>query len=101
MGSIMREPLYKVGEEIILVSKNWPAYNGEYVVEVVHKDGDITPKTPPTIIDTDGGYSYYLGFNVPDNSYTHWCEQSLRKKHKPSDDSFEDMMNKLKIGETV
>lgn len=100
----MREPLFEIQEEVIVCNPFNPELNGERVVL-----GSITlevfTKLYPTFAPNGSNYFYDLGvtfFGNRSGAICHYVgEKRLRKKHKPSDDSFEDMMSKLKIGETV
>jgi hypothetical protein len=102
----MSNPYFKIGEEVILQSKNLPNLNGEYVVEEVFLDGDVVYSSPKHRI-TSGGIAYTLFKDIrmevlSDGEYRRgWAQSALRKKHPPSDDNFEEMMSKLKEGETT
>jgi len=99
----MGNPLYQVGEEVILNSVNNPEYNGEYFIVKVVKKGDmyICRLTGHNVYPDGkyGLYSYIL--NVPhphpkENCEINWAERSLRKKHKPSEfGSYEQLMKNL------
>lgn len=99
---------FEIGEEVILVSKSRPYLNGEYVVTDIHKSSDI--------VENPFGENYRLPNDIPGyvycleslshqtpledgtqiEAYIHWLESSLRKKHKPSEFTFEELMVNLK-----
>jgi len=98
-----KQPFFSVGEEVILQSKKYPEYDGEYVIEeVFYGDDQLLCRLTGEIIPLfdDGVYSYI--FTVPlqetlrldDNTEALFPESDLRKKHKPADESFRDMMNR-------
>ncbi len=85
-------PLFQVGEEVILCSKRFPDANGEAVVTCrfyglsknIHS-GNIVE-----------GWKYKTDV-MPDRIHV-WEESVLRKKHKPSDQSLEDMIAEINKG---
>lgn len=92
--------LFEVGEHIILDSQSHPEYNGEYVIETI-----VTEANPHTCRFTankmhpDIDFAYVL--DVPMLSKTTerevlWKQSALRKKHRPSELSFSQLMNTLK-----
>lgn len=104
------KPLFSAGDPVVIQSKHYPEYNNQedIVNEVI--DTGITsfpslwrePETN-TLLRINSRYAYLLQYNTCRVSNTDsslivrtWGEKALRKKHKPSDDSFESMMNKLK-----
>ena len=107
MNTSVTRPLFSVGEEVILVSENLPQFNGEYVVTVIVCQGEThkcrhTGKT----IRYLGKYNYY-GYIldricVGEERLTEsiWAERALRKKYPPSEFTFDELMNNLKL-ETV
>lgn len=102
----MRKPYFHVGEEVILQSVSRPDLNGEYTVRQVLDDREtyICRATGENIRPYPEGFHYTLEEVVPlthDGFENCWRESALRRKHKPSDDSFEQMMNKLKEKEHV
>ena len=99
----MSNPYFKIGEEVILQSKDLPHLNGEYVVEEVLLDGDVVYSSPNNTV-TNRGITYTLFKDIRVKVLSDgecrrgWAQSALRKKHPPSDDSFEEMMSKLKEG---
>ena len=93
----MSRPKFQVGEEIILQSKSSPEYNGEYQVKDIigPNEGYIGRLGKVCYISTC--WSYDLGFEFPHNGdiCKSWLESALRKKHKPSDQSLEDMIKEI------
>lgn len=108
----MNNPIYQIGEEVILQSPRYPQYNGEYTIteiisgmEMFKKYGVLTNLNFSDIFYQLGGLSVELIRSISNASTGLKCDHvhqnSLRKKHKPSEDSFDTMISKLKIGETV
>lgn len=104
------KPLFSAGEPVVIQSKHYPEYNNQedIVNEVI--DTGITsfpslwrePETN-TLLRINSRYVYLLQYNTCRVSNTDsslivctWGEKALRKKHKPSDNSFESMMTELK-----
>lgn len=88
----MNNPYFSIGEEVILVSKDAPHLNGDYTVERVLQKGDTLTSTDGNIgIVSELGYSIGVAFT----RYDSWCQSALRKKHKPSDESFTNMISNL------
>lgn len=104
------KPLFSVGEEIIIQSKNYPEYNNkeDVVVEIIDTGIISFPSTweeliTGTLVIVVSRYAYLLqnhterrGNVSKEVKIRTWSERSLRKKHKPSGDSFESMMDKIK-----
>ena len=74
----MREAYFSVGEEVILVSVDHPELNGE--VKVLSREPELFSP----------GWSY--GLDVDVNGKNQWQESALRKKHKPSEFTFEQLI---------
>lgn len=87
--------LYEVGEVVILESKYFPEYNGEYVILDVCFDMFSNMSNNKT----EKQFAYYLGFESEVSPW--WKETSLRKKHEPSQQSFKDLMTTLKSPQKV
>lgn len=105
-GLTMRKSYFHVGEEVILQSVDRPDLNGEYTVRqvLVGRETYICRATGKKVRTYPEGFYYILEEVIPlthDGFEINWDESALRKKHKPSDDSFEQMMNKLKEKEHV
>lgn len=101
----MVAPYFSVGEEVILVSKTFPQYNGEYTIRKILCDDDRSFKcriSGHTITPRGEGTGYVLE-EILEQVYegvvieTSWAESSLRKKHKPAEgnESFKEMMSNL------
>lgn len=104
------KPLFSVGEEIVIQSRYYPDCNNkeDIVVEVIDTGCLNFPsiwKDPMTSskLRIRTRFLYRLKYNairkgnvVNTQVVASWCESALRKKHKPSDDSFDVMMDKLK-----
>ena len=90
----MSSPKFQVGDEVIFLSvKVSPGEWLDSVIEEVrfsatgfkHKSGGISPP----------GYLYYL------RGYSCAIEKNIRKKHKPSDQSFDQIIQSIKNGVPV
>ena len=96
----MNTPLFKVGERVGLGSKRLSQHNGEYIVHEVicQRDIYVCRLTGKKIIKTDGNFSYLMTEPLPelDGMEAHFLESSLRKLHKPSQFSFDELMQELK-----
>lgn len=85
----MKDPLYQVGEKVIL---EHPKYGGEYNVHYVF----------PMIVYDDKGccedsYGYDLGFATEEKlslgfNFSIWQQPQLRKKYQPSTQSLKEMI---------
>ena len=97
----MNTPKFKVGEEVILQSKGYLEYNGEYIVESV-----FTPNQ--TVTDRISGlkstnmsncfvyrFTQILKSKKKENVEISFLESALRKKYKPSEVSFSELMTSL------
>ena len=90
----MSNPYFSVGEEVILVSVDYPELNGDYIIL------DVMPPTGNIIRGRDGlmyrhnNLDYSIGEGGR-NGLDHWAQSALRKKHKPSTDSFTEMMSNI------
>lgn len=109
----MREPKFSVGERVILVSKSRPDLNGQ-----TYNILRVLPHNTPYICPFSGlggiinisshGYGYILDdpslmddLDSPGEPMgVVWDETALRKIPPTSEDSFRQMMEKLKQGET-
>lgn len=94
-------PKYSVGEVVIRQAPqtNYPEANGEYKVEEVITQKQFTSLHP--LVQADGDYYYKLsGFRVLKSpSHTgysyHSSEKFLRKKHEPSQMSFQSIIQNI------
>lgn len=93
-----RQPLFCVGEEVILSEDN-----KTYVVTQIVKPGgsfkDRVVKYERNSL-SNKRYGYLLNVSFPCKNQFEgeclWAEHMLKKKHKPSDMSFTELMNNLK-----
>jgi hypothetical protein len=83
----MREAYFDVGEEVILQSRGFPELNGN--ATVISKVYGVRRSSFDGI--SRKGWAYYLDVVGPNEAP--WREASLRKKHKPSEFSFEELIN--------
>jgi hypothetical protein len=77
-------PLFKIDEEVILSSPEYPEFNGEYIVHRIDSEPD--------------NHWYDLGFSCPEDAEfggTLWHERCLKKKHKPSSYGFDELINEM------
>lgn len=89
----MNHPYFSVGEEVILVSKMQPQYNGDQIVEYVIPPGEHPDPLNSNVIVEGPGYGYRLaGLSLHEDRGLYFDESALRKKYKPSDESFSELM---------
>lgn len=88
-NNLDKPPLFRVGEEVVLQSINYPELNGNAIVQKVDSGYEEGSKKPC--------YGYVL--NIGNPLYPGWAESALRKKHKPSDHSFDSLIAELKSKE--
>ena len=96
----MRKPYFHVGEEVILQSVSRPDLNGEYTVRRVLGVNELficrnTRKKIRVVNNLTYLLEEVVACNV-DGLEMSVHERVLRKKHKPSDDNFQQMMDKLR-----
>jgi hypothetical protein len=93
-------PLFSVGEVVILRSSNYSELNGEYPVLLIiyGLEGYTCPITNQYLISGDEGINYVLDMDFMDSDGTcnQWVQSSLRKKHQPSEQSFTELMQAIK-----
>ena len=97
----MDKPYFEVGEEVVLVSKYNPECNGDYIVCGIANHAQVEATLPDFgFIGVQIRHFYDLGFSreitskkgyAMDSPY--FGQPALRKKHKPSDESFSELMN--------
>ena len=97
------KPLFEVGEEVILCSMHSPELNGDAVVLSVIKPPSAEVKCPHCgrgwLRRRREGIVYYLNIEsirTKDKCCSPWRESALRKKHKGSDFSFDEMIKEIK-----
>lgn len=88
------QPYFSIGEEVVVQSSFSPEHNGEDIIESMMY-GTVTLKD-----DTTYEGWLYITEQQTDKTLS-YIEPSLRKKHKPSDESFHSLMSSLKIKEGV
>ena len=98
-------PKYSEGESVILQSINHPEYNGEYTVEKVLKNGDTyVCRSRGTLITRmdKPSFGYILNEVVVTGTNAvgfvveaAWQESALRKKHEPSQMSFQSLIQSI------
>ena len=99
----MKKPLFEVGEDVIIQSQDFPEASGECaVVEKIVGPGEkyVDRLSGNVFRNGSGKYAYLLSNKVPhpDGSGDEalWEESALRKKHKPSELSFKELVSSLK-----
>ena len=101
----MPEPLFKVGELVGLVSKYYPHLNGQYHVSAIIYSGEVyldkfTGDTLWKCTDNNPAAPAYLLDELEaaesDRTEYKWDESALRKIHKVSDYSFDQLLTSLK-----
>jgi len=99
----MNEPYFEVGEEVILESKSAPEWNGEHVIEHVLPNGTWVNPSECTHVHITEGFGYKLmGVESSEKRVTGYFVQSaLRKKHKPSGKSFQELITNLQPTEAT
>lgn len=103
----MKKPLFEVGETVVrqVPSPYYSECNGEYIVEAVISQEEYD-RTIESVVSRPGFY-YKLrdlvihvknldGDKTGEISNHSW-EGFLRKKHKPSDLSFQELVSSLKL----
>lgn len=87
-------PKYSEGESIILNSKQYPEFNGDYTVVGISRNGEVYKGK---IVEAAKNAWYYdLGFNTPyHKDFNLWNERCLYKKHEPSQMSFESLIQSI------
>ena len=93
--------LFEVGERVRRVrleSKSNPQYNGEYTVEQVYAPETLMPCKVGRGFYTAPTFSYCLGFSYEwmNGVCDTWQQTALRKIHKPSEFTYDKLMNSLK-----
>jgi len=94
----MSNPYFSVGEEVILQSKDFPHLSGDHIIERVFLVGDPVFKVGNhTYVNRDTPAYHLEGENdIGRDGYREpWVQSVLRKKHKPSTDSFTEMMSNI------
>lgn len=99
----MNKPYFEVGEEVTLQSKDQPESNGDYVIYKILKDGEEwDDRLNPEYTLTSDGVTYVFEEPILDTSHEKegteclWCESALRKKYKPSELSFNELISEIK-----
>ncbi|MEE9315996.1 MAG: hypothetical protein V3U97_02695 [bacterium] len=97
----MDKPYFDVGEEVIVNSGRVKEINGDAVViEILppFTGNIVNPRNSGRNMFNDGGgFSYWLTVSHTEKErWSGWVGQSsLRKKHKPSGKSFQEIMTNL------
>ena len=100
----MTQPKFNIGEVVILQHKNHTNLDGEYTVLDIIDRQTFNMENP--MWRCNGAYGYDLGVILRHGSGNgstskYLGETHLSKKHKPSEDSLSQMMDKLKLGVPV
>ena len=101
-------PKFKGGERVTLQSITHPQFNGEYTVLGVYKLNtkdksiyfpDLGVELQFKVLTTD--FVYDVGNFLNAKYYTLNDEFELKKKHTPSEFSFDSLMNNLNLPQSV
>lgn len=89
------KPYFNVGEEVILCSKNFPQYSGDYIIrKLVYRGLHICRITgKQCVFSGDIGYILDADLIGSNGVEAVWRQSALRKKHKPSGKSFSEIIN--------
>ncbi len=93
----MNEPYFQVGEEATVCHDEFPQRNGDVVIVDIRfgMDGFNDPRSRKIIIPVED-VTYEVDRDLDGTGY-YWVKQSaLRKKHKPSTQSFSTLITTLK-----
>lgn len=93
-------PKYSEGESIILQSISHPEYNGEYTVSKIIADGQVYSCRLSGRGLVSVNFGYLLDIPLKDkleDFYVEakWYESALRKKHEPSQMSFQSIIQSI------
>ena len=86
-NSSMNSPLFQVGELVGLVSQYDPQSNGQYVIVEIRFGNFINVMTREWV---------EVNAYVLDGLKGQWGESALRKIHKPSEYSYQELLTSLK-----
>lgn len=100
-NSFMNTPLFKVGELVGLVSVNRPECNGQYIVERVLDPNEVfASRNDGKYMHNGSDFPAYLLSEIFISKYGYgeacWNESALRKIHKPSEYSYQELLTSLK-----
>lgn len=106
----MKQPLFSIGEKVRREAATYKESNGEYIVEEVISSETMT-KLHPNMEITEGSYYYKLsGFEIlkikkvskeAGGICNHSWEGWLRKIHKPSQFSFDQLISEIKCPRSI
>lgn len=102
-----RQPYFQVGEEVTLVSKSHPEYNGDYVVYKIFENGELWNCRINDLYTLESEGLTYVFEKPLEDKVTNlgneclWCESALRKKYSPSSQGFGEIMKSLKQNENA
>jgi len=95
----MNEPYFQVSEDIILASVDSPELNGDYAIEDILPPGQTFDPYCPGVPMEAGDWAYKLvGIDIPKShspGCVWWSQCALRKKHKPSTQSFSNLITNI------
>lgn len=95
----MSNPYFSIGEEATIVSKRFPENNGDTtILEMIPPRTEINPRSGMRFKHHDcEEIRYWTDTSKVTAACNGWVlESSLRKKHKPSDESFSEIMANYK-----
>ncbi len=94
----MNKPYFEVGEEVILESATCPELNGDYFIEhMLPKGVWPNPYKSDSLIEVISPAAYKLMGIAPVKPVLsgYFGQPSLKKKHKPSGKSFQELITNL------
>ena len=99
----MKKPLFEIGEEVVIQSKDFQEVNGQcsVVEKIVMPNEKYVDRLNCTVFkNISGKYAYLLSNKLlhpnANGAEALWGESALRKKHKPSELSFQELVSSLK-----
>ena len=99
MGSMMQLK-FQIGEEVTLQSKTHPELDGEYCIRDIVLPGTTRGLNGLVKMTRVRSYIVYdLGILIDEGTSVFVWESELRKKFKPSNKSFHQLMSELKVSQ--
>lgn len=94
---------FEVGEEVVVSSVRFPQLNGGATILEIKPPSIVSRHNPHCSdglrIPPTNQIIYWLSVSVASFECAGWAEQpALRKKHKPSDESFSELMVNYEAG---
>lgn len=95
-------PKFSIGEQVILQSLVQPESNGEYEIQsILFYNDTIDDRLDESyVLICAGDVGYLFTEPLKETGFSNeviWAESALRKKHEPSQLSFNSLMDNLKL----